>query len=44
MESLIADGSNEEKETPVSQEQNYIKEQKYIVFESSIEYLINKFM
>lgn len=41
VESLFADGSGEEEET-TSQEQNYIKEPKYIVFESSIEYLINK--
>lgn len=42
VESWVADGSGEEEET-TSQEQNYIKEPKYIiVFESSIEYLINK--
>lgn len=32
--SFVADGSGEEEET-TSQEQNYIKEPKYIVFESS---------
>lgn len=42
MEFLIAYGSGEEEETTVFQEQNYIKEPKYIVFESSIEYLKTK--
>lgn len=37
VESWVADGSSEEEETTVSQEHNYIKEPKYIVFESSIE-------
>lgn len=32
VKSLVADGSGEEEETTVSQEQNFIKKPKYIVF------------